>query len=50
MKDIDNKIRTETYRGARNGLSLPPKRSCPDSFLPPRPPPIGENKVSQMDQ
>ena len=28
-----------TYKGARNGRSRPPNRSCPDSFLPPRPPP-----------
>lgn len=28
------------YKGALNGLSRPPKRSCPDSFLPPSPPPV----------
>ena len=26
--------------GSRKGLSMPPKRSCPLSFLPPKPPPV----------
>jgi hypothetical protein len=30
---------TDTGRGFLKGRSLPPKRSCPDSFLPPNPPP-----------
>lgn len=34
-----NIVKCYAYSGARNGLSRPPKRSCPDSFLPPSPPP-----------
>lgn len=38
-----------TYKGARNGFSLPPKRSCPDSLFPLRPPPAGHNRKYSDD-
>ena len=44
FSDMTWNKRTETYKGARNGFSLPPKRSCPDSFLPLRPPPVEQKK------
>ncbi|GAB2236141.1 hypothetical protein Droror1_Dr00027880 [Drosera rotundifolia] len=38
LRNLTKKKREKkTYRGARNGRSHPPKRSWPDSFLPPRP-------------
>ena len=46
LKSMQKKVESiynqgsKAYKGARKGLSLPPNRSCPDSFLPPSPPPI----------
>ena len=38
-KENWNKHQNFSYIGLLKGLSLPPNLSCPDSFLPPNPPP-----------